>query len=249
MPAALTSTPFKIGAFTAVSSAFGAGLVAIALTYTVPPEPFGGAPVFEVELFRDVGMSAPASLQGGAAKAAQPVTETAAEKRPETPIQARPDLPANTPTAEPLNFKAPSTPRTGVSIDRQANLANMPASRFSAQPSVAGSAVTGDDRRGAPTQGAQGGTQSDDYEAQVIRWLDAHKRHPGRLQGVVTVKFDVDRRGRIRDCIVTKSSGDERLDRIAQRQVQQAAPLPRPPHDVTWQTREITVSLDYRRHV
>ena len=245
MPAALTSTSFKIGAFTAVSSAFGAGLAAIALTYAPPEPPFGGAPVFEVQLF-DAGMAAPSRATGASNDVPSPAK---VEHKPAP--QARPSTPRESVTAPALSEP---TPRVSSVAAESATLAAgtpsavAPAPRASANPRTSGSPVAGDDRRGASTQGAQGGTQTDSYEAEVIRWLDARKKHPGRLQGVVTLKFVVDRRGRLRDSQVTGSSGDPRLDRIAQQQLRDAAPLPRPPHNVTWQTREITVSLDYRRH-
>lgn len=246
MPAALTSTPFKLGAFTAVSSVFSAGLVAIALTYPVPEDPFGGAPVFEVELFQDAGMSAPASLKGTTTPFAPPAQKlsrdsahqnhaTAEIVSPTEALASKPAFPSH-----PTLSAAPA--KTGTATPASTTGIQPPALHY-----IAGAQATGDDRRGASTQGAQGGRHTDTYEAQVIRWLDAHKQHPGRLEGMVTLKFEVDRRGRVRDCIVTQTSGDERLDRIAQQQLRQAAPLPRPPHDVTWQTRQITVSLDYRR--
>lgn len=247
MPAALTSTPFKLGAFTAVSSVFGAGLAAIALTYPVPEDPFGGAPVFEVELFQDAGMSAPASLKGSTTPFAPP-----AQKLSRDPARQNQSTAETAPTTEALNSEPAFLSRSTLSAAPPKTGTTNPASTTALQPPalhyMVGAQVTGDDRRGASTQGAQGGRHTDTYEAQVIRWLDAHKQHPGRLEGVVTLKFEVDRRGRVRDCVVTQTSGDERLDRIAQQQLRQAAPLPRPPHDVTWQTRQITVSLDYRRH-
>lgn len=248
MPAALTSTSFKLGTFTAVSSAFGAGLAAIALTYTAPEDPFGGAPVFEVELFRDTGMSAPVAVKGSSGQSDPPVQKVLQVSPPETPTPSQPTpAPQDTPRPVHISQTAPaltdSPTVAGSAVTQEAA-----SSRASAPASTAGSAITGDNRRGAPNQGAQGSQQVDTYEAQVIRWLDARKRHPGRLEGVVTIKFEVDRRGRVRNCVVSKSSGDGRLDRIAQQQLREAAPLPRPPHDATWQTREMTVSLDYRRH-
>lgn len=245
MPTALTSTPFKIGSFTAVSSAFGAGLVAIALTYTPPAPPFGGAPVFEVELF-DAGMVAPRQTKG--ASNAVPAT---VKVEPKPAPTAEPPSPRETlfttPTSEPTpRVESSASVNSSIAATSQSGIAL--SSRASVSPSTSRSPVAGDDRQGAPTQGAQGGAQTDAYEAQVIRWLDARKKHPGRLQGVVTLKFIVDRRGRLRSSQVSGSSGDPRLDRIAQQQLRDAAPLPRPPRDVTWQTREITVSLDYRLH-
>lgn len=245
MPSTLTSTPLKIGAFTAVTSAFSVGIAAIALTHTAPEPPFGGAPVIEVQLFQSVGMSAPATTMGRSqpSPAIAEVQEKPAREAA-TDINPAPTnkVPVSEPTAQiPISSLSTSNPFT--------NSTAQSSSRTPATSPMAGSAASGDERKGAATQGAQGAQQSDDYEAQVIRWLDAHKKHPGRLAGVVTIRFVVDRRGRLRDSVITKSSGDPRLDRIAQQQIREAAPLPRAPRDAAWQTREITVSLDYRRHI
>lgn len=245
MPAALTSTSFKIGVFTAVSSAFGAGLAAMALTFTPPEDPFGGAPVFEVELFSDAGFNAPVSAQGATATRPSPKQITPSAQKPD-----RPSAPPTASTAEaPSQTVATSPAASGAFAIKPSSTPTLSSglgTSASATPMATGSVSSGDGRPGAPTQGAQGGARTDSYEAQVIRWLDAHKRHPGRLEGVVTIRFEVDRRGRVRDSVVTKSSGDPRLDRIARQQLRDASPLPRPPRDVAWQTREITVSLDYR---
>lgn len=109
--------------------------------------------------------------------------------------------------------------------------------------------ASGDNRRGAATQGAQGGAAIDEYEARVIRWIDEHKRHPGRVNGIVTVQFVVDRHGRLRNSRIAQSSGDNRLDQIALSQLREAAPLPRPSRDLTWDTHEMRVRLDYRSRV
>ena len=247
MPAALTSTPLKIGAFTVVSSVFSAGIAAIALTYSVQEPPFGGAPVFEVELIQYAGLSAPVSPRGST-QAAPPTKGPDKDLHRETQADTKPAVVSESPSREPSPQVASPSQTEGPKLAEAAPSGATATSQPTPASRLAGSPVTGDERRGAATQGAQGGQQTDTYEAQVIRWLEAHKKHPGRLAGVVTVKFVVDRRGRIRDSLITKSSGDARLDRIAQQQLREAGPLPRPPLDVAWQTREITVSLDYRLH-
>lgn len=221
-----------------VSSAFGAGLAVIALSYPAPVDPFGGAPVFEVELMRDVGMSQPASAQSAASappSQSRPQPRTVAARTPAGPVPA-----STTPS---LLSAGETASESTAATDGAAQAEAAPSQTPPATRATSG----GDARKGAPTSGAQGGSHDDQYEAQVIRWIDRHKQHPGRLQGVVTLAFDVDRRGRIHGCVIARSSGDSRLDRIAKQQVEAAAPLPRPSRDVTWQTRRITLSLDYRR--
>lgn len=249
MTAALTSTPFKFGAFAAVSSVFGAGVAAIALTYAPPPDPFGGAPVFEVQLIRDAKMSEPAAPTSANMRSLSeipPTKQSSTRPKSQTRKLDAAITPHVTRAAEPATVMTRHVEMASPSASLQPPLQS--ASHSPATTAPPRSRAASDDRSGAPTQGAQGGPRDDIYEAQVIRWIDQHKRHPGRLEGIVTLRFEVDRRGRIRDCIITRTSGDPRLDRIAQQQLKEAAPLPRPPSDTTWQTREISVSLDFRSY-
>lgn len=100
---------------------------------------------------------------------------------------------------------------------------------------------------GAPTRGAKAAPLDDIYEAQVIAWVERHKRSPGRrLSGVATVRFVLDRQGKLREAIVSGSSGDDRIDRLALDTLAMAQPFPRPPTHAVWRTREFNVRLDYR---
>jgi len=99
---------------------------------------------------------------------------------------------------------------------------------------------------GAATSGANGGAQVDDYYAQVLHWVETHKRHPGGVTGLVTVAFTLDRRGRVSDARILSSSGRAALDAATLSQIRAAEPFPRPPAGTTWRTREFRVRLDYR---
>jgi len=99
---------------------------------------------------------------------------------------------------------------------------------------------------GAPLQGASADRALDAYEAQVIAWLERHKRHPGGLAGRIIVRFTLDRRGRLLASSVVSGDGEKRLERAALSQLQEAAPFPRPPSDTSWRTRDFTVRLDFR---
>lgn len=251
MPAALTSLPFRAGAFSLVSAVFGAGLVAMAEFVPAPEDPFGGAPVFEVTLYQDAGT-------GVASATAAPPSRTSASK-PAKP-HAAPASPAamNTPDTPVTTRQVPHKPIGLASLsDNTAPLlvsqASTPAtvggavSHTSPQSAATSREKQGDNRSGSENAGARNASLVDEYEATVIRWIERHKRHPGQMQGIVTLAFSVDRRGRMRDCRIARSSGDTRLDQTALAQVNAAAPFPRPPRDVVWQTRQMQVRLDYRR--
>ncbi|MEN5169699.1 TonB family protein [Brevundimonas pondensis] len=117
-----------------------------------------------------------------------------------------------------------------------------PTAGASAAPSTASSSPGG----GAPVVGATGVNAVDQYEAQVIAWLEQHKRHPGGIIGRTVVGFTLDRRGRLLSSSVVTSSGERRLDQVALSQLQEAAPFPRAPTGTAWRTRSFVVRLDYR---
>lgn len=100
---------------------------------------------------------------------------------------------------------------------------------------------------GARSLGGATARLDDDYAARVLAWVERHKGRPGgRLSGVATVRFVLDRQGRIRDATLLDSSGDRRLDATALDALRAAQPFPRPPADTAWRTREFRVRLDYR---
>ena len=251
MPRAITTVPLKMGIFTSVSTVFGIGIAAMATMYDAPADPFGGAPVIEVVMYRDAG------VYGGFAPQPIPVkqdTKTAASKTETSaaPQATREPSPIHT-TQEPSKSLAQTetVKISGEATQTSADKPSAPAPTTSAAASVPApvAATEGSDsRRGSETSGARSQAADDEYEARVIRWIDQHKKHPGRVNGVVTVKFIVDRHGRMRDARITQSSGDGRLDQLALAQLREAAPLPRPARTVTWHTREMQVRLDYRKY-
>ena len=113
-------------------------------------------------------------------------------------------------------------------------------------PAVKASTASPSPGAGAPLKGASGDQAADPYEAQVIAWLEQHKRHPGGIAGRIVVRFTLDRRGRLLASSIVTGDSERRLARIALSQLQEAAPFPRPPSDASWRTRSFVVRLDYR---
>ena len=76
-----------------------------------------------------------------------------------------------------------------------------------------------------------------DYHARLRAWLERHKRYPRqarrrREQGVVVLRFVVDRAGRVLDLGVEGTSGHPRLDEAALAMVRRAQPLPEMPPEM-----------------
>lgn len=79
-------------------------------------------------------------------------------------------------------------------------------------------------------------TAPDAWESQVLARLQAFQRYPAtararRRQGVVYIRFRMDRNGRIRSASIAKTSGVPALDRAALETLRRAEPLPKIPLD------------------
>lgn len=99
---------------------------------------------------------------------------------------------------------------------------------------------------GGQTLGAAAAPDTDTWSAEVLAWIERHKRHPGGARGVVTVSFQLDRRGRVRRLRLVRSSGVRALDRSALEQITATQPFPRPAPGARWSVRDFTVNIDYR---
>ncbi|MFN7110747.1 MAG: TonB family protein [Brevundimonas sp.] len=204
----------------------------------------GGAPVIELTLTpRAAFDSVNGSTDSMAAKA-----EDAAETARKPTLKTAPTPPEARVTPTPF----PALETTPIAL---ASVASAPLATIQTEGTGRGEAGADgarDSRRGmtgggaAATSGANGGDQIDDYYAQVLRWVETHKRHPGGVTGLVTVAFTLDRRGRVSNERILSGSGRAPLDAATLSQIRASEPFPRPPADTTWRTREFRVRLDYR---
>ncbi|ENO86172.1 energy transducer TonB, partial [Thauera linaloolentis] len=88
------------------------------------------------------------------------------------------------------------------------------------------------------------------WEAQLLGHLERFKRYPRaaqrrRLEGVVLVRFAVDRQGRVLRVGIARASGHAPLDDEAVATVHRAAPLPPPPADIPGDPVEVTTPVDF----
>lgn len=205
----------------------------------------GGAPVIHVTLEGQgfAGLASPHQddrPKPVEAPSAKPLAATPKDvARPSSTTQA-PSRPASTPN---LPLSRPATSTMGpasTSSATSAETAPAPA------PAVRTSTASPSPGAGAPLKGASADQAADPYEAQVIAWLEQHKRHPGGIAGRIVVRFTLDRRGRLLASSVVSGDGEKRLERAALSQLQEATPFPRPPSDTSWRTRDFTVRLDFR---
>lgn len=89
-----------------------------------------------------------------------------------------------------------------------------------------------------------------EWRARLLAHLDQNKRYPAiaerqRQEGVVHIRFTMDRAGRVLSSAITRGSGRPMLDREALAMLQRAQPLPAPPADEPGDVIEIATHVDF----
>jgi protein TonB len=91
---------------------------------------------------------------------------------------------------------------------------------------------------------------SHSYAARVRSWLYAHKVYPRRArmrreEGVVRVRFVIDRAGLLLEGYIVASSGRASLDEEAAAMMQRASPFPKAPRDISGDRIEFTAPIEF----
>lgn len=105
----------------------------------------------------------------------------------------------------------------------------------------------------APPAKPVGGPPSEkpaDWQSRVLARLNAVKAYPSsararRQQGVVLIRFTLDRTGAVLAVALAQTSGFALLDREALTLPRRASPLPQPPEDVKGQRIELMVPVEF----
>lgn len=89
-----------------------------------------------------------------------------------------------------------------------------------------------------------------DWQGQVLGHLERFKRFPRvaqrrRYEGVVQMRYAVDRQGNVLDASVARSSGHDALDAEALAAVRRASPLPPPPTDIPGDPVKVTTPVEF----
>lgn len=228
-----------------VCAAHIAVLVCMGAAFTAEKAVHGGAPVIHVTLEGQgfAGLASPHQDARPKSAEVSPAKPLAAPPKdatsPHSPTQA-PSRPASNPN---LSVSRPATSMMGAASTSSTTSAE---AASATAPAVKASMASPSPGAGAPLKGASGDQATDPYEAQVIAWLEQHKRHPGGIAGRIIVRFTLDRRGRLLASSIVSGDSERRLERVALLQLQEAAPFPRSPSDASWRTRSFVVRLDYR---
>lgn len=236
----------RLAIYLAVAAVHAVGMAALGLKAAPEILEGGAAPIITLTLtprprFDSETPPAVASQADSAAQqaSAAPIATDIQLREPKALFSPQETLALPTATPSPVGAMqdAPAPPGVSTGTGRAAETGTA-----GTVNSVAGATQGG----GGQTLGAAAAADTDAYAAEVLAWIERHKRHPGGARGVVTVSFRLDRRGRVHGLRLVRSSGERALDRSAMDQLIATQPFPRPDAGTRWTTREFTVNIDYR---
>jgi protein TonB len=207
---------------------------------------------------------APLPAPAPSARAAAPPPEPQVQPQPlETqplPLPLpEPEVPKLTPSPAPhpaVTLPAPQPPKPKPKVKhveqaalpppRQEPATPVPPSVASLPPSPAPPSASQSSASSAPA--ARGS-----WQAQLVAWIEKYKRYPRvaqeqRQQGVVYLRFAMDRHGRVTSSQINKSSGFELLDDEVLELIQRAQPLPAPPPEVPGDPISLVVPVAFSLH-
>ena len=158
--------------------------------------------------------------QASAASQSQPRPRTP----PPLPRSRRADAVASPPRPEKIATMEPVTPHN-----------SRPAAQTTAPAAVA--AAASDRYAAAANQAGVRARQRADWQSLLLGRLKQYRRYPRQAershqQGVVWLRFAVDRQGRVADSQIQQVSGHRLLDQEALATLRRASPLPPPPPEL-----------------
>lgn len=236
---AVVAPPRLWGGSVAVALALHAGVAATLLSWpspSPPPSPLSGA--MTVELAPLAAPPAPPS--------AEPPGERRTASRPPEPERTVPPVPKPVPVrkaAVSLPVQAPPKPVEAERPDHVEERSSTPPST-EAPPAPA---------MAAPAPGAASavaGNAVPTWQGSLRAHLERHKRYPEvaqfrRQQGVSTIRFVIDRAGRVLTARLERASGHTSLDEEAVALLDRAQPLPLPPEEIPGERIELVVPVQF----
>jgi protein TonB len=215
--------------FAAILALHVAGLwLAIAYWQETEPLPVGAPPIAMIEL-------APLPV-------APPVITPAP---PPEPVSPPPPLEETAPPSPAPIVTVPLPPKPKPAVKRPP-LHETP--RIMATPAPAEAAPT--PAPPAPAVSPQPSNAVPNWQSALLSRLEQFKRYPALAQfrhqeGVVQLRFTMDRQGHVLSAQIAKSSGYDSLDDETLALIHRAEPLPPPPIEVPGQTLSLTVPVQF----
>ncbi len=150
--------------------------------------------------------------------------------------------------------KKPASPADAIGEDRAKSTEGESETQtdheFVGQGGRSGQSGLSEAGQGDNTAGGGASGAASDYYREVQTWLEKHKRYPRRSklrseEGVVMLRFIVNRAGIVTLSDIKKGSGHKRLDKEAMGMIERAQPLPAMPEDMRQANLEIVVPVRF----
>jgi protein TonB len=245
--------PDSAGVFTWTSCllvvlALHAGLMLVLMLRQVQIEPAGAPPA--AVMIDLPPLSAPAPSTTAASPPPEPQTEPPPlEPQTQSLPLPEPEAPKLAPSPVPhpaVALPAPQPPKPKPKVKRVEQAAlppPQPAATASLPPSTPPASAPQAPASSAPAARAS-------WQAQLVAWIEKYKRYPRvaqeqRQQGVVYLRFAMDRQGRVTSSQINKSSGFELLDDEVLALIQRAQPLPAPPPEIPGAVVDLVVPVAF----
>ena len=213
-----------------------AAVAAMVLAWVRPVEPPVPEPVVMVEL-------PPEAVPAAEVATMQPESQPQPADIPPVPVPPIQVPPVAAPLPrDPVVLPPPSQMPARQAAPAAAHVAASPATP--ARPAPTGDSGT------TPSDNLRARRAEADYFSLVSAHLNRRKTYPAdarqaRQQGVVTVRFTVDRNGGVSGTSIKRSSGHEILDQATLSLLQRVAPLPRMPASMQRDSITLSLPIDY----
>lgn len=223
----------------AVSTAFNVGLLALVLRTGGEAAPVWDETIIQAELVQVRGGETPSPDMSAQAPSSPRREPAPTPPPPPPPPMARLANIEAAPSPLPAPSAAPAPPTQAQASRTEASAAPQPAA---APPQRQGT------REGLDIDAPNGASL--DYASRLRAWLEAHKTYPKRArmrreEGVVHLKFAVDREGRLLRGAVVRTSGHASLDEEAMAMLDRSNPFPGAPHSVRGERIEISTPVEF----
>lgn len=211
------------------------GVAGLVLAGTIPPAP----PIPEAVML--VELPPPAAAATARTAVAQPAIQPPTPQ-PQT-AAATPRIPVDLPPVRtPLPANPVNLPPPVRDVEAAAFIPMAPAPAPAVRSQSSTNTGPGSDPRAQKQEG--------DYFALVSAHLNRRKTYPvvarqARQQGVVTIRFTIDRSGSISAVSIKRSSGHAVLDDATLALLQRVAPLPRIPAAIPRDSITLSLPIDY----
>lgn len=244
--------PFRLGlpaaASLAVNALLAAALLSIGLAGT---ERKVRSPAMTTLALAAVKGTEEGEEEAETAEAAKPVPPApAAALPPPPPLSISPRAMPAAPTTEP---RLPALPAAATAPATQpaqnaAPSAAPPQAATPASPAPAATTARRGKADGLDVRAPSGDGRS--YASRIRSWLYAHKIYPRRSrmrreEGVVQVRFTIDRGGVLLDGAVVRGSGNGALDEEAMATLRRSSPFPAAPREISGDRIEFTVPIEF----